>query len=93
MDNANPRPKLREQLRRCMRLHDESGLDDSERRARHRWRIEILIYVCWCLIVVKAFVVVWAINHFNIPIHPLVVIGPTVAFAFLATSLYYWLRD
>jgi hypothetical protein len=93
MDNANPDPALRGALRLWFKLPDESGLDEEERRARHRWRLEILIYVCWCLIVVKSLVVVWAINHYSVPIHPLWVIGPTVGFAFLATAVYYWLRD
>jgi|CZKI01.1.fsa_nt_gi hypothetical protein len=86
-------PKLRDLLRRSLRLHDEAGLTDEERRMRHRRRVEVLIYFCWGLIVLKSFVVVWAVNHFAMPFNPMWVIAPTVTFAFVATAAYYWLRD
>jgi len=91
--NRSFHPRMRALIRHGLRLDSEAGLTDEERRARHRRRVETLIYFCWGLIVLKSFVVVWAVNHYAMPFNPLWVIGPTVTFAFLATSLYYWLRD
>jgi hypothetical protein len=93
MNNEGSGPKLRDLIRRGLRLHDEAGLTDEERRMRHRRRVEVLIYFCWGLIVLKSFVVVWAVNHFAMPFNPMWVIAPTVTFAFVATAAYYWLRD
>ena len=46
----------------------------------------------WVLILVKCAVLWWAINAYNVPIHPLWLVVPTLAFAALATALYIW-RD
>ena len=93
--NADQSPHLRMRaiIRHGLHVDRDAGLTDEERTVRHRRRIETLIYVCWGLIVLKSFVVVWAVNHYAMPFNPLWVIAPTVCFAFLATSLYYWLRD
>jgi hypothetical protein len=85
--------KLRDLIRHGLHLNDDAALTDEERRARHRRRIETLIYFCWGLIILKTFVVVWAVQHYAMPFSPMWVIAPTVTFAFVATSMYYWLRD
>ena len=93
MNASTANRPVRDLFRRIFHLHDEPTLTEEEKLARHRRRVEVLIYVCWGLIVLKAFVVVWAVDYFSIPFNPLWVIAPTVAFAFLATAAYYWLRD
>jgi hypothetical protein len=85
--------RVRDLIRHGLHLDEEAGLTDEERRTRQRRRIETLIYFCWGLIVFKCFVVVWAVNYFAMPFNPMWVIAPTVTFAFVATSVYYWLRD
>lgn len=89
----SPHLRMRALIRHALRLDSESGLTEEERQLRHRRRIETLIFFCWGLIVLKCFVVVWVVHHYAMPFSPLWVIAPTVGFAFLATSLYYWLRD
>ncbi len=61
-------------------------------RPRSR-RMELLLIIGWALIVVKSVVVIWAIKKYAVPIHPLWVIGPTVAFALLCTGVYFWRND
>ena len=85
--------KARDLIRRGMGLHDDSGLTNEDKRLQHRRRIETLIYIGWGLIVIKAFVVVWAVDRFAMPFNPLWVIAPTLTFAFLATAAYYLGRD
>jgi len=53
---------------------------------------EVWIIAGWVLILMKCTVLWWAINTYNVPIHPMWIVGPTVAFAALATALYVW-RD
>jgi hypothetical protein len=60
-------------------------------RPRNR-RIERLFILCWILIAIKSVVVIWAVHRYRIPFNPLWVIAPTVAFAALATFVY-WKRD
>jgi hypothetical protein len=59
------------------------------RRNRH---IELIFIVCWILIAVKCVFVAWAVQHYRMPFSPMWVIGPTVAFAALATAIYFF-RD
>jgi hypothetical protein len=76
-------------------LHEagqEAGLEE-ERRMRNRRRVEALIYICWGLIVLKTFAVIWAVHHYAMPFNPMWVVAPTVTFAFVATAAYYWMRD
>ncbi|HKB89804.1 MAG TPA: hypothetical protein VKC60_04710 [Opitutaceae bacterium] len=61
------------------------------RSARSR-RLERVIAAGWILIGVKCALVVWAINHWHVPIDPLWVIAPTIAMAALCT-LVYWKRE
>jgi hypothetical protein len=41
----------------------------------------------WVLILVKCALVVWAMNHWQVPFHPAWIVAPTLIFAALATSL------
>ena len=55
-------------------------------------RAEKWIAAGWVLILVNCAVNWWAILAYNVPIHPLWLVAPTIAFAALATALYIW-RD
>ncbi len=44
--------------------------------------------IAWLIIAVKCVFVWWALNHWNIQINPLWVIGPTVMFALLVTGIW-----
>ena len=46
----------------------------------------------WVLIALKCTLIWWAITAYAVPIDPLWLVVPTVAFALLATGLYLW-RD
>jgi hypothetical protein len=85
--------RARALIRQGLHLGADASLTDAENVARRRRRVETLIYFCWGLIVLKSFVVVWAVNHYSMPFNPLWVIGPTVTFALVATTVYYWLRE
>jgi hypothetical protein len=65
---------------------------DEEDRMRRRRRVENLISICWGLIALKSLLVVWAVGHYSIPFNPMWVVGPTVAFALVATVAYYRMR-
>lgn len=68
-------------------------IGEGERAARRRRHMDRVIAVCWALIGLKCLVVGWAVERYQMPFNPLWVIGPTVAFAALATAAYYLLRD
>ena len=55
-------------------------------------RSERWIVAGWVLIALKCVLLTWAINAYQVPIHPLWLVVPTVAFGLLATALYIW-RD
>lgn len=55
-------------------------------------RVERVILVCWLLIALKCALIVWTVRHYQVPIHPLWINGPTVAFALLCTAVYYGRR-
>ena len=55
-------------------------------------RAERWIVAGWVLITLKCGLLWWAINAYQVPIHPLWLVVPTVAFGLLATALYIW-RD
>ena len=61
-------------------------------KAPRNRRLERFIAICWVLIVLKSAAVVWLFGHYHVPVNPLWVIGPTVAFAALCTAVYL-LRD
>ena len=52
--------------------------------ARMRW----FMAIAWLVIAVKCVFVWWAINHWNVALNPLWVIGPTLMFAVLVTGLW-----
>jgi len=61
------------------------------REVRNR-RAERWIVGGWMLILAKCTAMWWLIQTYQIPINPLWLIGPTVAFGLLATAIYIW-RD
>jgi hypothetical protein len=63
----------------------------STKSPRNR-RVERLFAICWVLIVIKSFAVIWLFDHYHVPINALWVIAPTVIFAALCTVVYL-LRD
>ena len=50
--------------------------------------VERLILADWLFIVVKCFAVIWAIDHWAVPVHPYWVIVPTILMATLCTAIY-----
>lgn len=56
--------------------------------AQYSRRVRWFMTIAWALIAAKCVLVWWAIGHWNVPIHPLWIVGPTVAFAALATGLW-----
>jgi len=62
-----------------------------ERSPRNR-RVERVIEACWVVIALKSAAVVWLFGRYHVPVSPLWVIAPTIAFAALCT-LVYLLRD
>jgi len=84
---------LRTRARHALHLDNPHGLSAEELSARRRARMDMVIGLCWGLIVLKTFAVVWIVNHYNMPFNPMWVVAPTVSMAFVATSLYYWIRD
>ena len=80
--------------RRAPANYDRAFIHDvavKERVARNRW-VERLILAGWLAIVVKSFVVIWAIDHWSVPFHPYWIIVPTILMAALCTAVYFW-RD
>ena len=56
--------------------------------AQYPRRVRWFVGIAWMLIAVKCVLVWWAIGHWNVPIQPLWIIAPTLAFAALATALW-----
>jgi hypothetical protein len=52
-----------------------------------RW----FMVVAWSVIAAKCGLIWWAMVRWHVPFHPMWIIGPTVAFAVLASAL--WLTD
>ena len=44
--------------------------------------------MAWLVIVVKCYLVAWAIPHYSVPIAPIIIIGPTLFFAAVVTVLW-----
>lgn len=61
-----------------------------EHLPRRHPRVEKLILVCWLLIAVKCWLVVWLVEKYSMKFDPLWVNGPTVASALLCTAVYFW---
>ena len=55
-------------------------------------RLELVIWICWALIVLKTAFVLWAVPHYHIPFSPLWVIVPTIVFAGVCTAIYLFRR-
>lgn len=64
---------------------------EHPREPRSR-RLELVLAVCWVLILAKCAVIYWACHRYQVPISPWWLIGPTLAFAALCTVVY-WRRD
>jgi hypothetical protein len=56
-------------------------------------KVERFILGCWILIAVKHVAVIWAVKHYHMPFHQLLVNAPTWIFAFVATAAYYLRRE
>lgn len=61
-----------------------------EHLPRRHPHVEKLILVCWLLIAVKCWLVVWLVEKYSMKFDPLWVNGPTVASALLCTAVYFW---
>jgi hypothetical protein len=59
-------------------------IDVAQYPSRVRWWMA----VAWVLIVVKCILVWWSIGHWQVPIHPLWIVAPTLIFAGLASLLW-----
>jgi hypothetical protein len=46
------------------------------------------ILLCWALIAVKHVAVIWAVHHYHMPFHQLIVNFPTWLIGTVATALY-----
>ncbi len=56
--------------------------------AQYPKRVRWFMMVAWVVIAVKCLLVWWAIGHWNVPVHPMWVIAPTVMFAALVTGIW-----
>ncbi len=56
-------------------------------------RVERFILICWLLIAVKHVLVIWAVQHYAMPFHQLLVNAPTWVFGVIATAVYHWREE
>lgn len=71
-----------------------AAVESADARVTHaHHHMNVIIAVCWILIGLKCIAVTWATQRYHVPFSPLWIILPTLAFAALATGLYYRLRD
>ncbi len=56
--------------------------------ARSIARTPLVVTFAWLLILAKCILVTWAVQHWQVPIHPGWIVWPTVAFGALATCLW-----
>ena len=66
----------------------EVNLKKAEGRPRNP-RMERLILLGWVLILVKSWLIVWAVGKYRVPVDPLWVIAPTFLFALVCTVVYF----
>ncbi len=59
-------------------------IDVRQYSPRVRW----FVAIAWALIVAKCTLLWWAMLHWSVPFHPLWIVGPTLLFALLATTLW-----
>jgi hypothetical protein len=57
-------------------------------RAPRSAKSKRLMLAGWILIALKCWLVVWAVDHYNVPVNPLWVTLPTVIFAGVCTLMY-----
>ena len=93
MSAENSNPGVRAPIRQALHLDNVAGLNAQELAVRRKKRIEMVIGICWGIFVLKTFVVVWLVNHYNMPFSPMWIVAPTVSMAFIATAMYCWIRD
>ena len=84
------------------RQPDSTGTEGSfvhevqieHRREPRSRKLELILAICWLLIIAKCVFIYWACHHYQdkIPFGPWWLIGPTLAFASLCTVVY-WRRD
>src|SRR5690606_26407141 len=72
--------------------HMQTKLHTSALRRRQARRVERWLVAGWILIAVKCAALWWLIETYQVPIHPLWLVIPSVVFGALATVLYIW-RD
>lgn len=70
-------------------MHLSNILDAGQNPIRARW----IMSVAWLLILVKCTLVWWAVDHWHMSFHPLWIVGPTLAFAALATLVWLTHHD
>ncbi len=58
-------------------------------KERILWTTPRVLALGWTLILAKCAFVAWAIPHWNVPVQPAVVIGPTLLMAVVATWLWF----
>lgn len=58
-------------------------------RAKPDPRVVRFLFICWMLIAVKHVLVIWAVLHYHMPFHQLIVNFPTWLFGVIATVLYF----
>lgn len=51
-------------------------------------RVRLFMAAAWAIILAKCLVVIWAVDHWQMPFHAGWVVLPTLAFASLATVLW-----
>ena len=56
-------------------------------------RVERIIFIGWLLIAFKSAFIWWACVRYQVPIHPLWIVGPTLVFAALASALWLTHRE
>ncbi|MSU64713.1 MAG: hypothetical protein EXS38_01115 [Opitutus sp.] len=56
--------------------------------AQYSRRMIWFMAAAWLFIALKCTLVWWAMEHWNVPFHPLWIVGPTIVFAVLATVLW-----
>lgn len=64
----------------------------TSRHRPHPPRMPLWLVAGWILIAVKCVALWWLIAKYQVPIHPLWLVIPTVLFGMLATAVYVW-RD
>lgn len=56
-------------------------------------RLLRFVLICWLLIAVKHVAVLWAVHHYRMPFHPLIVNLPTWLFGLVATAALHFRRE